>query len=47
MDINYKDPFYNYDLESMSSKCDVDIEKGLSSAEAQKRLEHYGPNELT
>lgn len=39
-------PWYQLSVEETCSKLGTDCEKGLSQAEAQKRLAEYGPNEL-
>ena len=38
--------FYSFDGREMQTRLDVDFSKGLSTEEAAKRLEIYGPNEL-
>jgi Ca2+-transporting ATPase len=38
--------WYQLDAKAVAESLDVDIEKGLSSAEAKNRLERFGPNEL-
>lgn len=38
--------FYKQSVEDVCSHLGTDPDKGLSSEEAKKRLEKYGPNEL-
>ena len=37
---------YGRDVQAVAQDLDVDIEKGLSMAEAANRLDTYGPNKL-
>lgn len=39
--------FHDISPESVASTLQTDIERGLSGAEAERRLERYGPNELS
>ncbi len=41
-----KERWHSMDAEGVLKKIDVDPDEGLSSDEAKKRLEDYGPNEL-
>jgi Ca2+-transporting ATPase len=44
-EIPVKEP-HNEDQDSIVKQFEADQEKGLSSEEAEKRLEHFGPNQL-
>jgi P-type Ca2+ transporter type 2C len=39
--------WYTLSAEAVAGKLQVDLAKGLSAAEAQQRLQQFGPNELT
>ena len=39
-------PYHNFDIKKTLSTLEVDINQGLSTEEARKRLQKYGPNEL-
>jgi Ca2+-transporting ATPase len=43
---NIVDEWYQLDVEQNLKKLDVDLSVGLDAAEAQRRLERYGANEL-
>jgi len=38
--------WYNYEADQVSEELDTDTRKGLSSQEAEDRIEEYGTNEL-
>ncbi|MHA1339775.1 MAG: cation-translocating P-type ATPase [Promethearchaeota archaeon] len=40
------EPYFIYEIDEVIQKLQTDPEKGLSSEEAKRRLEVYGPNEL-
>ena len=37
---------HNLTVDEVSKRCETDVKGGLSEAEARRRLELYGPNEL-
>ncbi len=44
--IDYKEEFFNWPVAKCLSTCETDLEKGLTTDEAARRLEIYGINEL-
>ncbi|MGV1010266.1 MAG: cation-translocating P-type ATPase [Dermatophilaceae bacterium] len=45
-DADADEPWYSYAVATVAQRLDVQPGKGLSAAEAQRRLAQYGPNEL-